>query len=168
MNISKNTPKKTKKETKTGFIIIGILVALVALAIIFAASNAGVGQSPTQLVNIPAVETMLVSADGSAHMFGARIVLELDSTAGDVDQGLLYAEISAAIAGLSYEDVISFQGPDIIRSAVQERVSGNLTEDALVAVFLTEIASDIPMLNRDVDRPPGRNLMFDAVFGGRD
>jgi len=166
MNISKNTPKKTKKETKIGLIVIGIVAALVVLAIIFATVNTGV-QSPTHLVNVPAVETVLVSDTGTAHRFGARVVLEFDNSVGDLDQTLLHSEIRAAINALSYEDITSFQGPDIIRNAVRERVSGTVAEDALVAVFLTEVMSDAPMLNRDVDREPGRNLIFDAVFGDR-
>jgi len=166
MNISKNTPKKRKKETKTGLIIICIVAALVVLAIIFAAVNTSV-QSPTHLVSVPAVETVLVSDTGTAHMFGARVVLEFDNSVGDLDQDQLHSEIRAAIDSLSYEDITSFQGPDIIRNAVRERVSGNMDEDALVAVFLTEVMSDAPMLNRDVDTGPRRNLMFDAVFGDR-
>jgi len=160
-------PKKSKKETKIGLIVLGVIVLLVILLVVFAtvSQNTGTNNSPTQLVNMPAVQTMLVSETGTTHMFGARVVLEIDNSAGDVDHVHLHRAATAAIAALSYDDIISFQGPDIIRNAVRDRVASYLGEGELIAVFLTEVMSDIPMLNRDVDRDPGRNTMFDAIFG---
>jgi len=164
MNTSGN--RKKTKEAKTGLIILAIIAALVILAIIFAAVQTGQAAAATQLVAIPAVETTLVSDSGQAHRFGARVTLELNGDPG-VDAAELHAEILEAIGTLSYEDIISFQGPDIIRGAVASGVNRHLAEGELVAVFLTEVITDIPMQNRDLDRQPQRNLMFDAIFGDR-
>ena len=170
MNMSKNISKKAikgKRDTKTGLIVLGIIIVIIILAIMLAA-NAAISAAPTRLVTIPAVETHILSDAGTPHMLGTRIVLEIDNSAGDVDQDQLYDEILAAVSGLSYEEIISFHGTDIIRNAVRDRVEGHLGQDELVAVFLTEIMTDMPMLNRDVDREPNRNLMFDAIFSPRD
>jgi len=156
--------KKANKEKGYGIIVILILLALLVAAIAFAAVQNFLGGSPTQFVNVPVVETHLVSAGGNMHMFGTRVVIELDSDAPGVDSSLLYNAVLAAVSSLSYEDITDYYGMEILRSAVYARLATSIDSDHLLGVYFAQFLSDMPLPNLEEERVPGRNPLLDVFL----
>jgi len=167
--INIDNKKTASKQNKRAVAVIMVIVAIFTIAIIaFAASRSFGGMTPSSsLVNLPLIETRLMSEDGGSHFFAARIVLEIDSE-NDIDTEFLHREAQAAINALSHDDIIAFNGTDIVRSAVRERLSRSLSSSELAGIYLTEMVSDHPsMVNRELDRAPRRNPFWEMLRGNR-
>jgi len=160
--------KKGSKEKKYGLIVILLLLVLLLGVIAFAAIQARqafLSRSATHFVDVPVVETHLVSADGNMHMFGARVVIELDNDAPSVHQDVLYNAVLAAVSSLSYEDIVDYYGMETLRNAVRARLSSSFSNEDLLGVYFAQFLSDMPLPNLEADRVPGRNPMLDVFLG---
>jgi len=160
--------KKPNKEKRAGLIVVIVILVVLLGTIGFAVlqSPAFFGNAPTSnFVDVPAVQTQLVSGDGGMHMFGTRVVIELDPDAPDVDPDVLYNAVRAAVSGLSYEDITDYYGMENLRSAVRTRLMGNINEDDLLGVYFAQFLSDMPLPNLEEERVPGRNPMLDVFLG---
>ncbi|MCL2575271.1 MAG: hypothetical protein FWE33_02445 [Defluviitaleaceae bacterium] len=153
-----------KVQERRNAIVIIILMLILIAAGIFVGTRFIVAQADTRMVAIPPVHTSLRGADGSQTVFGARVVLEVDSGTGNIDTQRMYTEIRSAIDALSIEEVSGFDGTNIMRNAVRERIADHFGEGELVGVLFTDIVSDIPMRR---DEPQRNNTIFDAIFGPR-
>jgi len=169
MNTGAPMRKKSSErasEKKTGLIILLLIVIAVAIVIVTLGTRA-IGASGTNFVEIPLVETRLIAADGTSHMFGTRVAIEVDGGTGRLDSTFLHSEVLAAVSELSYDEIISFDGMSILRRAVRERLDPHFDEGELVAVYFTDVLSGMPMPRREIDAGPRRNSVFDAIFGPR-
>jgi len=159
-------PKKAaNKEKRYGLIVVLLLLILLLTAIFFVITQTQAGRAAPNFVNVPVVETHLVSADGNMHMFGARVVIELENDAPSVDQDILYNAVVAAISGLSYEDITDYYGMETLRSAVRDRLAFSLDEGQLLGVYFSQFLSDMPLPNLEPDRTPGGNPLLDVFLG---
>lgn len=168
---NQNRRKSSKAEKRIGITVILLLVAFVVFAVVFISTRASMGASPTHFMDIPLVQTAVVSNEGTSHIFGARVALEIDNNTNEPDADFLHQEILSVISGLNYEELVGANGMNILRTAVEERLSLNFSEGELVGVFFTEILSDIPMPRRPADNrttPPRRDTFFEAIFGAGD
>lgn len=156
--------KKANKERKSGIIVALILLILVLGVIAFAAARNFFSESPANFVNVPVIQTQLVSADGNMHMFGTRVVLELDDNAPEIDQNELYTAVMAAVSSLAYEDITDFYGMENLRSAVRHKLSDRFGEDQLLGVYFAQFLSDFPLPNLEEDNIPGRNPFLDMFL----
>ena len=158
---------KAKNDKKSGVILIMLLLIFLTAIVIFAINQSGtIQRAAVRFVDMPPVETILLSQDGSTHRFGARVVLEVTNETQDLNEDLLHREVTAAISKLSFDDITGFDGTDIIREAVRERLAENLGVDGLVAVYLPEIMGELPLQSMpQTSQPPRRNTIFDAIFG---
>ena len=159
--------KKVNKEKKYGLIVIFVLLALLigVIAFVVMQTQNMLGGSTSHFVDVPVIETHLVSEEGNLHMFGTRVVIELNNDAPDIDQNLLYNAVSAAVSGLSYEDITSYYGMENLRNAVRDRLSGSFNEEELLGVYFAQFLSDMPLPNLEEERVPGRNPFIDAILG---
>ena len=151
------------------FIVVLVLLVLVLGVIGFAVTQNtaffGGGGSTSNFVDVPVVQTHLVSDDGNLHMFGTRVVIELDIDAPDIDPDVLHNAVMAAVAGLNYEDITDYDGMENLRSAVRDRLAGSIDEEQLLGVYFAQFLSDMPLPNLEQERVPGRNPMLDVFMG---
>lgn len=153
---------KTKTTRKRQTIIILVLLAAILSAGLFFVVNHQLSLSPTQMLNVPDVQTRLISEDGSTHLFGARVVLEVDRSARNVSDNQLYHEVYVALSSLSYEQISSFDGTTIAREAIENRLSYTFGEDELVGVFFRDFLSGTPLPGSG---GAGNNPLLDAILG---
>jgi flagellar basal body-associated protein FliL len=162
------SPKKKKpgKERKYGIIVVLLLLVLLfgAIAIVVTRPQFFFGGSPANFVDIPVIETHLMSADGNLHMFGTRVVIELDNNATQIDLELLYGAVSEAVSGVSYEDISAYGGMETLRNAVRTRLAQNFDEGQLLGVYFAQFLSDMPLPNLEEERIPGRNPLIDVFL----
>ena len=164
-NQKKKSPNQNKRNTAIAVIII---LGIVIIGVVFAILQINEASAPTRLVSIPMVETVLISDEGTTHSFDAQVMIEVDSSAANINQEQLYREVFAAITSLSYEEITGFNGMENVRSAVRSRLSQSFGEGDLLGVFITDIQSDISLPGHRTDDVPQRNTFFDAIFGGGD
>lgn len=157
-----------RKEGKAGLIVVLILTAAVVAAVVIGVSqaiSAAQNTRETRFVEVPLVETRVLSHGGTSHAFGARVSLEVARGANTPDGAALQSAVLDAISTLSYDDITSFDGMNLLRQAVLDKLSDSFNDGDLVAVYFTELLSDMPMPSRQENRLPGRNVIFDAIFG---
>ena len=160
--------KTKRKEGKAGFVVILVLAVVLVAAITLGVSRAmTTAQSvrTTRFVEVPLVETRVMDGYGASHVFGARVALEVEVGASTPDGATLQAAVLDAILTLNYDDIASFDGMNLLRQAVLDRLSNSFEGGGLVAIYFTELLSGMPMPSRQEDRLPGRNVIFDAIFG---
>ena len=160
--MSKVVGAKNKKENRQGLVLVLVLV-VIAVAGFFVVQSVFGDSEGTRMVNVPDIETHLISADGTRHMFGARVVLELDNNAPNVRGGDLHGEVLAAINALSYEDITGFYGMDMVRDAIRARLGDTFADEELVGIFFSSMVNDMSLPR--VERPR-QNAAFEAFFGG--
>ena len=161
----------TKQDKRQALVIIAVLAVLLLVGI-FVTFNAIAQQRQTRyprMVSVPTVQTNIRDADGTNRPFGVRVVLEMDNNARTVDPRLVQNEVRAAIASFSHEDIAGYDGTDILREAIRERLQETFgfEEGELLGVLFNDIMSDLPLPPDDVDRRGG-NIIFDAIFRVRD
>jgi len=168
MNTGTQTRKSKEKaaEKRLGVIILLIIIAVVVVVAVTLGTRA-ITAGGTSFVEIPLVETRLTAADGTSHIFGARVAIEVEGSGTRLTSDFLHSEVLAAISVLSYDDISSFHGMNILRNVVQERLDPHFGEGELVAVYFTDVLSGVPMPSRQVDTRPRNNTVFDAIFGNR-
>ena len=157
-------PKKNKKERVQGIVLLSIMLLIIASAVFFFA-NAGVGGGATSMVDIPPVETLLVSQTGESHIFNATVTLELSGGAA-VDADALHNEVLGAITNLSYDDVSGIQGMEVVRDAVFDRLDGYIDDGEIVAIWLTDVLSG-QRIERRGTGGRGRFTRFGEIFQPR-
>ncbi|MCL2752535.1 MAG: hypothetical protein FWE44_00115 [Defluviitaleaceae bacterium] len=154
----------TKKQNRRNAILVTIPLLVLLAVGIFMVSRFVNSQPESRMVQIPAIHTYLSGSDGSRTIFGARVVLEVDSNTGNINTQQMYNEIRAAINSLSMDDVSGFDGTNIMREAVRDHISYHFAEGELISILFTDIVSDIPMQR---DEPQRTNIIFDAIFAPR-
>ena len=157
--------KRVNNDRRYGLIVILILLAFLIGAIALVTTQSLIGGNPARFVNVPVIQTYLVAEGGGTHMFGTRVVLELDIDAPTISQDMLYSEILAAVSGLSYEEITDPYGMEILREAVRARLSRSFSEEELLGVYFAQFLSDIPLPSLEAERVPGRNPLIDALTG---
>ncbi|MCL2855522.1 MAG: hypothetical protein FWE21_07880 [Defluviitaleaceae bacterium] len=155
---------KTNNRKQTMLILLIVAVILV-VAVIFLIVNQQPA-SPTRMVNVPDVQTRLVAEDGSTHLFGARVVLEVDRSAGNVSNQQLHREVYAAISSLSYEDISGINGITNARNAIEDRLAYTFGDGELVSVLFGDFLSGMPL--PQTGSGGGRNPVLDALLGTGD
>jgi len=154
---------KTKTANKRQITIILVILAVILAIGAFFVVNHQRSLSPTQMLSVPDVQTRIISEDGSTHLFGARVVLEVDRSARNVSNSRLYDEVYAALSSLSYEQISSFDGTTIAREAIQSRLASTFSEDELVGIFFGDFISGTPLPGGG--RGGGSNPVLDALLG---
>ena len=158
--------RKANKERKYGLIVSLLFLVLLfgAITIVTTQTQLFLGGSPTHFVDVPVIQTHLISEDGNLHMFGTQVVIELDNDAPQVDQNLLYSAVLAAVSSVSYEDITGYDGMETLRNVVRTRLAQNFDEDQLLGVYFAQFLSDMPLPNLEEDRIPGRNPLVDVFL----
>ena len=159
--------KRPNKEKKYGLIVILIILISLAgiIAFVITQTQTFLGGGTSHFVDVPVIETHLVSQEGNLHMFGTRVVIELDNDAPAIDRQQLYDVVSAAVSSLSYEDITSYYGMENLRNAVRDRLSASFSEEELLGVYFAQFLSDMPLPNLEEERVPGRSPFVDALIG---
>ena len=157
--------KKVNKERRYGLIVILILLAILVAAIVLVTTQSLIESDSARFVDVPVIQTYLVAQGGDTHMFGTRVVLELDTDAPTISRDVLHREIMAAVSSLSYEDITDFYGMETLRQAVFARLSSSFSEEELLGVYFAQFISDMPLPNLEGERVPGRNPLIDALTG---
>ncbi|MCL2235724.1 MAG: hypothetical protein FWB98_04685 [Defluviitaleaceae bacterium] len=152
-----------KTNNRRQVVVVLIVIGVILAVGVFFVVNHQLSQFPTQMVNVPDVQTRVVSQDGSTHAFGARVVLEVDRSARSVNSRTLHNEVLAALSGLSYEEITSFHGMTLAREAIEERLSGTFGEDELVGVMFRDFLTGAPLPGSGGGG--GSNPLLDALLG---
>ena len=153
---------KSRKQTA---IILAIIAVILLTGVIFVA-NTMQSQSPTRMVNVPDVQTHVVSEDGSAHLFGARVVLEVDRSTSSVNNNALYNEVRSALSSLSYEEISGANGMTLAREAVEGRLAATFGEGELVGVMFRDFLTGVPLPAAPRGGGGGGNNLFRELITG--
>ena len=156
--------KKAHKEKRAALVVVLLFLILVLGAVAYVATQTFFSRTPSHFVDVPVIETHLVSSDGNMHMFGTQVVIELEPGTAEIDRDLLYSVVSAAVNSLSYEDITDFYGMENLRNAVRARLAGSFNEDELLGVYFAQFLSDMPLPNLVEDNVPSRNQLLDVFL----
>ena len=168
MNTNTRPRKKSgAKATDRKIGLIVLLIIIVSIVVVVAFMSSRLITAGTSFVEIPLVQTTLRAADGTSHNLGTRVALEVEGNSNRHSGDFLQREVRAAISTLSYDDITSFHGMDMLRQVVQDRLEPYFNEGELVGIYFTEVLSGMPMPSRQVDEPRRNNTVFDAIFGPR-
>ena len=133
-----------KKQSNRRYIaVILVLLFILIMGIVFVI-NWG-GRPSSQFVAVPDVRTRVFCENGDTHHFGARVVLEISTSAPRLSQDYLYIQIQNALSSLNYEDVTSFYGTEIARQAIRDALLGSLDEEDILGIFFPFILHDLPI-----------------------
>jgi len=157
-----------KTNSRRQVVIVLIIIGVILAVGVFFVVNHQLSQFPTQMVNVPDVETRLVAENGSTHAFGARVVLEVDRSARSVSSNILHREVLAALSSLSYEQISGFDGMTVAREAIEKHLSssGTFGEDELVGVMFRDFLTGVPLPGSGGGG--GGNPLLDALLGTGD
>jgi len=156
--------KRVRKEKRAALVVALLFLVLVLGAVAYVTTQTFFSRTPSHFVDVPVIETHLVSSDGNMHMFGTQVVIELEPGTAEIDRDLLYSVVSAAVNSLSYEEITDFYGMDNLRNAVRARLAGSFDETELLGVYFAQFLSDMPLPNLEGETIPGRNPLLDVFL----
>ncbi len=127
-----------KKNNNVTLIVISIITAGI-IAIIFA--NGGItSKNVTKTVSLPLITTKVSSEDNQVHTVSMNLSLSGSQKSienlENIDQ---YDLALKAIQSISYEDLRSREGTEIIKEEVLNAVNSNLNNDKIEKVYITGI-----------------------------
>lgn len=162
-NPDKDIKKETKRETK---IVVGILIALVVLALMYTYKVAS-GDGETFSIGVD-LSTSTTDADGVPYYIEGDVSVELPKEAQrKVDVDSVEKEVKAASDDLSYDDVKGDDSINNIKDGIKESLveSGTIPEGTNVDVYVTDLYTSYTPSNKNKGEKNNQNQIFNAIKG---